>query len=243
LSTLIGAEVGSNKPNDLFFPTNGYNLSLIFELGDANSINKITDPGLAAALNTQFPDAGINTSELAYFYKAQLSFAKYLPIALDYSSTIGIKFKTGYLKAFSGNQELIPPNKSFVAGGSNSVRGWRARQLVPVDTVSYSGQIIPSDVKGGSFLLEGSFEYRKKITAALGYALFSDYGNTWNGLDQFRINKLALAVGFGFRYYSVIGPFRLDFGFRLYDPEFDKWIFKSTPFKTMEIHLGIGEAF
>jgi outer membrane protein insertion porin family len=243
LASLIGTELGSNKANDPFFPTNGYNLSLVLELGVANSMNKVNDPGLELALKTQFPDAGINTSEVAYFYKSQLSFSKYFPLALNNSSTIGVKFKTGYLHAFSGNQELIPPNKTFAAGGSNSVRGWRARQLVPIDTVTYSGQIIPGSVMGGSFLLEGSFEFRKKISESLGYALFSDYGNTWNGLDLFRFNKLALAIGFGFRYYTSIIPFRLDFGFKLYDPASGKWIFKSTPFKTFELHFGIGEAF
>src|ERR1035438_7830741 len=229
----------SAKTNNLFFPTKGYNLSFIIEGGIANSMNNVIGSDSVIALYVQIPASKLNTNEVAYFYRLQENFAVFFPIALDNSAVFGTKFKTGYIQALNGNQELIPPNKTFVAGGTNSVRGWRARQLVPTDTISYYGIIIPGNVRGGIFLVEGSFEYRKKITETIGYALFSDYGNTWNGLDQFRFNSLAVAVGFGARYYSSIAPFRLDFGFKLYDPATNKWIFKSPPFKTIEISFGI----
>ena len=35
--------------------------------------------------------------------------------------------------------------------------------------------------RGGTFLLEGSFELRNRFADNLGYVLFTDYGNTWNG--------------------------------------------------------------
>jgi outer membrane protein insertion porin family len=243
VSSIIGTEFGSAKTNDLFFPTKGYNLSFIIEGGIANSMNNVIGSDSVIALYVQIPASKLNTNEVAYFYKLQENYAMFFQVARDNSSLFGIKFKTGYIQAVKGNQELIPPNRTFVAGGSNSVRGWRARQLVPQDSVTYYGIIIPDNVRGGTFLVEGSFEYRKKIAETIGYALFSDYGNTWNGIDKFRINSLAVAVGFGARYYSSIAPFRLDFGFKLYDPATSRWIFKNTPFKTIEIHFGIGEAF
>lgn len=243
ISSIIGTEFGSAKTNDLFFPTKGYNLSFIIEGGIANSMNNVIGSDSVIAKYVQIPASKLNTNEVAYFYKLQENYAMFFQIARDNSSLFGIKFKTGYLQALNGNQELIPPNKTFIAGGSNSVRGWRARQLVPQDTVTYYGIILPENVRGGTFLVEGSFEYRKKIAASFGYALFSDYGNTWNGFNKFRINSVAVAIGFGARYYSSIAPFRLDFGFKMYDPASNKWIFKNSPFKTIEIHFGIGEAF
>jgi outer membrane protein insertion porin family len=243
VSSIIGTEFGSAKTNNLFFPTKGYNLSFIIEGGIANSMNNVIGSDSVIAQYVQIPASKLNTNEVAYFYRLQENFAVFFSVARDNSSVFGTKFKTGYIQALNGNQELIPPNKTFVAGGSNSVRGWRARQLVPTDTVSYYGIIIPGNVRGGTFLVEGSFEYRKKIAETIGYALFSDYGNTWNGFNKFRINELAVAVGFGARYYSSIAPFRLDLGFKLFDPASNKWIFKSSPFKTIEIHFGIGEAF
>lgn len=243
ISSIIGTEFGSAKTNDLFFPTKGYNLSFIIEGGIANSMNNVIGSDSVIARYVQIPTSKLNTNEVAYFYKLQENYAMFFQIARDNSSLFGIKFKTGYLQALNGNQELIPPNKTFIAGGSNSVRGWRARQLVPQDTVTYYGIILPENVRGGTFLVEGSFEYRKKIATSFGYAIFSDYGNTWNGFNKFRINSVAVAIGFGARYYSSIAPFRLDFGFKLYDPASYKWIFKNSPFKTIEIHFGIGEAF
>jgi outer membrane protein insertion porin family len=243
ISSILGSEFGSSKTNDIFFPTKGYNLSFVVEGGIANSMNNVIGSDSVIAKYVQIPPSKHNTNEVVFFYRLQGNYSIFFQTAHDNSSLFGIKFKTGYLQAVKGNQELIPPNKTFVAGGSNSVRGWRARQLVPEDTVTYYGIIIPENVRGGTFLVEGSFEYRKKIFETVGVALFSDYGNTWNGYDKFRINALALSVGFGFRYYSSIAPFRLDFGFRLFDPDNDKWIFSASPFKSMEIHFGIGEAF
>jgi len=243
ISSIIGTELGSAKTDNLFFPTKGYNLSFIIEGGIANSMNNVIGSDSVIALYVQIPASKMNTNEVSYFFRLQENYAMFFPIARDNSSLIGMKFKTGYIQAINGNPELIPPNKTFVAGGSNSVRGWRARQLVPTDTVSYYGIIIPGNVRGGTFLVEGSFEYRKKIMETIGYALFADYGNTWNGVNRFRINSLALAIGVGARYYSSIAPFRLDFGFKLYDPANNKWIIKSSPIKTIEIHFGIGEAF
>jgi outer membrane protein insertion porin family len=243
VSSILGAELASAKANNLFFPTNGYNLSLTIEGGIANTMNNVNGSDSAISLYAQIPKSKLNTNDVAYFYKLQESFAKFIQLAHDNSSVIGMKFKTGYIHTIKGNEELIPPNRTFVGGGSNSVRGWGARQLVPTDTVSYYGIIIPENVRGGTFLVEGSFEYRKKLLETIGVALFTDYGNTWNGYDQFRIKQLALAIGFGARYYSSIAPFRLDFGFRLYDPANEKWIFKNSPFRSMEISFGIGEAF
>jgi len=92
-------------------------------------------------------------------------------------------------------------------------------------------------------LIEGSFEYRRKFEKDYGFAFFVDYGNTWNGYKGVRWNEIAVAIGTGIRYYSPIAPFRLDFGFKLYDPDDKKFIFEKSFWKTMQIHFGIGEAF
>ena len=244
VTSLIGLEFGSAKTNNMFFPTNGINLSFITEAGISNSRNQVTGSERNQyAQFLQIPVTLLNSGEQAIFYRLQISYASFYPIAADKSSVLGIKFKTGYIHTFKGSQEFIPPNKTFIAGGSNSLRGWRARQLVPEDSVSYYGLKIPDDVRGGNVLVEGSFEYRKRFMENYGVAVFTDYGNTWNGYNRIQMDKFAVAVGFGIRYYSSIAPFRLDFGYKLFDPSNQKWIFKIPPFKKMEIHFGIGEAF
>jgi outer membrane protein insertion porin family len=92
-------------------------------------------------------------------------------------------------------------------------------------------------------LLEGSFEFRRRFEKDFGFVLFLDYGNTWNGPELFQWNDVAVAIGTGFRYYSPIAPFRIDFGFKLYDPQDLKYIYEVPFLETLVVNFGIGEAF
>ncbi|MEW6701147.1 MAG: BamA/TamA family outer membrane protein, partial [Bacteroidota bacterium] len=97
---------------------------------------------------------------------------------------------------------------------------------------------------GGFFLLEGSLETRNRLFERVGSALFIDYGNTWNGYKEFRLDEVAIAAGFGFRYYSDYLPIRIDFGFRIYDPNDRRSMFKKELWNdVLQFHIGIGEAF
>lgn len=246
ITSLIGGEFASINSNDIFFPTKGFNLSFLLEGGISNTSSNVTGnkndiDSLISTLNVT--NAKLNVDEKTIFYKTQVTATSFFALNYTQNAVFAVKTRIGYIQTIYGGDNLIPPNRTFNTGGSNSVRGWRARQLVPDDTVSFFSLDIGDNVRGGTFLFEGSFEYRKRFFDNLGIALFSDYGNTWNGYKGFRIDKIALAAGFGFRYYSSIAPFRLDFGFKLYDPSNKMWLFDRRPFKTLEIHFGIGEAF
>jgi outer membrane protein assembly factor BamA len=72
----------------------------------------------------------------------------------------------------------------------------------------------------------------------------------FNEFNDFRPSSLAVAAGIGFRYETLFGPFRIDFGTRIYDPDeaqgkrtiFDKKFFGETLARGV-FHLGIGHAF
>jgi len=76
--------------------------------------------------------------------------------------------------------------------------------------------------------MEGSFEYRVRFLNTFGLALFTDYGNVWNGYKNIRVDEIAVAIGFGFRYFSSIAPFRFDFGIKFYDPEDKNFFLKKN---------------
>lgn len=230
LISAIGTEFGGSHTDDILFPTDGYNLSI--QLEEANSI-----PYILKKISGSVFDG-------ALFYKIVANTSFYFSLNQKRTTIFAVKEKIGYLQTFFGDYLDIPLNRTFYTGGSNSVRGWRANQLVPRGTPLI---LLPSingvNVKGGTFLLEGSAELRFKLLESIGAAVFFDYGNTWLGYKQFRFDDVALATGFGFRYYTSIAPFRLDFGFKLYDPADKNFIFQKNYWDNLEIHFGIGEAF
>lgn len=234
----LGAEIGSRNTDDLFYPTEGRIISIISEISSAN-------------VRWDFKDNLTNQSvvlfdSLGFYFKLQLTIGFYNSVSRDRNTVFGIKAKAGYIHMLRGGAVLVSPNQTFFAGGSNSVRGWRGRELIPADQLlnlfpqSLNEQL---KIRGGDILLEGSFEYRRRFREDIGFVLFTDYGNTWNELNQIRIDEVAVAIGTGLRYYSPIAPFRLDFGFKFYDPGDKKFIFDKKFFNTMVLHFGIGEAF
>ncbi len=79
---------------------------------------------------------------------------------------------------------------------------------------------------------------------------FFDFGNLWPKVGDFRVRDIALAAGIGFRYDTFFGPFRIDWGFRIYDPAEPAgryWITQKRllgqTFKEGVFHFGIGHAF
>jgi outer membrane protein assembly factor BamA len=243
----IGVELGSSKTDDILFPTSGNFLFFTPELFNSRTeYNKLAKPVLGGPTLSEPPISG-----RIYFYRLQTGLSSYIPANKMRTSVFATKLRIGYAQPFAGSadstitpEELIPPNKTFYAGGSNSVRGWKARELVPKDTISYFGTTTETDqLRGGTFWFEGSFELRQKLNEYLGYAVFADYGNTWNGWTQIQLKDIAVALGFGIRIYTPIAPFRLDFGTKFYDPSDQNLIFKKKLVDNITIHFGIGEAF
>ena len=240
-AAILGSIIGSTTANDFFFPYKGYNLNQILELALTRTVVNFSGPFIQDSVGRN----EVTTDDMGFYYKLQTIFTNYIGVSRDNNTVVGMKFKIGYIQTFVGGDELIPPNQTFFAGGANSVRGWRARELVPERRISFIGVTNPAEdnIRGGTFILEGSFEYRRKFNPDFGSALFLDYGNTWNGYTEFQLKQVALAVGFGLRYYSPFAPFRIDFGWKLWDPQNEIWLTQTAFWQAFEFHFGIGEAF
>lgn len=243
----IGVELGSSKTDDILFPTTGSYLFFTPELFHSRTDIKY----VLRLITDQILQADSNEVGNIYFYRLQTGLSNYLPLSDDRTTVFASKLRIGYSQPITGSDnpkvtadKLIPPNKTFYAGGSNSVRGWKSRELIPKDSVEYYGYTTETDaIRGGTFWFEGSFEMRQKLNEYFGYAVFADYGNTWNGWKNVRIDEIAVAVGLGIRVYTPIAPFRLDFGTKFYNPEDQKTIFRKNFLDNLTIHFGIGEAF
>jgi translocation and assembly module TamA len=93
----------------------------------------------------------------------------------------------------------LPTSYRFYAGGINSVRGYQYKELGPKDS--------QGNVEGGKYLSVVSAEYEQAVLDNWAVAAFVDTGNAFN-LDDVQFNT---GVGLGVRWYSPVGPIRLDF--------------------------------
>ncbi|MBV0889874.1 BamA/TamA family outer membrane protein [Komagataeibacter oboediens] len=120
----------------------------------------------------------------------------------------------------------IPPDQRLYAGGSATVRGFRYQGVGPqFANTRYA--------IGGTSMDAGSFEYRQRIMQKFGAVGFIDAGQVTADRTPFQ-GTLRVGAGAGARYYTPIGPVRLDVAVPLNRPaRGDKW----------ELYVGLGETF
>jgi translocation and assembly module TamA len=133
--------------------------------------------------------------------------------------------------AAGASQFSLPPDQRFYAGGSGTIRGYRYQSVGPPFP---DGKPI-----GGTAINAGTIEYRQRIGAALGFATFVDAGNVSQNLNPLKGN-LKVGVGAGVRYYTALGPLRVDFAIPLQKrsgPDV------ANPDDSFEVYIGLGQAF
>jgi translocation and assembly module TamA len=94
--------------------------------------------------------------------------------------------------------DRVPLSLRFFSGGDNSVRGYDYESLGPRNA---AGELI-----GGNRVFEASVEYEHPLTKSWSIAAFIDTGNAFLGSDF----KLRKGAGIGARWFTPIGPIRLD---------------------------------
>lgn len=119
----------------------------------------------------------------------------------------------------------VPASRRFFAGGGGSIRGYAYRNTGP----RRNGQ-----VTGGRSMVELSGEVRVRITESFGVVGFVDAGNTYSAIAPDLSRPFKIGVGGGIRYFTPIGPLRLDVAVPL-SPE------KDDP--KFGIYLGLSQAF
>jgi translocation and assembly module TamA len=132
----------------------------------------------------------------------------------------------------------LPPDQRFYAGGSGTVRGYRYQSVGPLFP---DGNPI-----GGTAINAGQAEYRQRIGQNLGFAVFLDAGQVSQDVNPLD-STLRFGAGAGVRYYTAIGPIRLDFGVpinreRATNPLVPGGIARSAG-DHFEIYIGLGQSF
>jgi outer membrane protein insertion porin family len=165
-----------------------------------------------------------------HFFQLNSNFSQYIKV-----STLGVlayNVSGGYALVDTVNDidGLIPLDKRFFLGGSNSIRGYLANSIGP--NVVTDDEIVPT---GGNIRFYGNLEWRQNIYGILGYELFLDGGYLWKDISFVSMNDLLFSGGFGLTLETPIGPARIDIGF--------PWQKNSNQFGKGKLHLAITHAF
>jgi outer membrane protein assembly factor BamA len=236
-NSILSFTIQRDMTNDLFRPSEGFIHTATFQESGL----------LPLLLRRAQPDL-----PFTQFYSIALLGRWYFDLTDHRFSIFAMKLKAGYEEKYgesrSDDSRSIPTTYRFYAGGGGSVRGWKPRDL------SAAG----NPLFGGNVAIEGSFEIRTNILQSLRddfldkiwIVTFMDFGNVWGKFRDLSVYDVALAAGVGFRYDTFFGPFRIDYGFRLYnpaEPNGQQWImdrkFLGQTLKEGIIHFGIGHAF
>jgi translocation and assembly module TamA len=121
---------------------------------------------------------------------------------LDPDSRFVLAGRVGFGALSGPSLSEIPANWRFYAGGGGSVRGYAYDSLGPTGPF---GAVV-----GGRSLFEASAELRVKVTDTIGVVPFFDAGNAFASTFPDFSQPLYMAAGLGLRYYTSIGPIRLD---------------------------------
>ncbi|NLW80211.1 MAG: outer membrane protein assembly factor BamA [Desulfovibrionales bacterium] len=141
----------------------------------------------------------------------------YYPVLLE--TILHLHAQAGYV--MKNTSERIPPFERFYLGGMNSVRGYKERSISPVyDPQEGQQGYEEGDEKGGDKSFFFNVEYLVPLHKEMGIMglVFFDAGNVWDD-DQSIDFELCKSVGAGVRWYSPLGPLRLEYGYPLDDVE------------------------
>ena len=163
--------------------------------------------------DAMFPSTGSkNTASVEYtggpllgdvsFTRLGLTSSWFYGLPLD--TVFGVRGRIGYMMGNEGKE--VPVYERYYLGGINSLRG--LREVGPRDPAT-------GDVIGGLTMLNFNFEYIFPLikNAGMKGLVFFDTGNTWE--SGYNLGDMRKTVGVGIRWYSPIGPLRLEWGYVL----------------------------
>jgi translocation and assembly module TamA len=147
----------------------------------------------------------------------------------------------------------LPPDQRFYGGGSGTIRGYAYQSVGPQfcadASVPIGGKTCPPSVTtngtalpagslsgipiGGTAIVAGTLEFRQRFGANWGTAFFVDGGQVSASLKPLP-SEFRIGVGAGARYYTPIGPIRLDVAAPTH---------RDSISGSFQVYIGLGQAF
>jgi outer membrane protein insertion porin family len=170
----------------------------------------------------------------------------YVPLSDTF--VLALTGRVGNIFPFTG--AYIPLFKRFYLGGTNTIRGFREDEILPADDTAWpASSRLPLEAKdialvdsrqslGGNFLLNARTELRMGLMGDLELGTFVDFGQLDEDVRTFMPTGFAAGAGFGLRYNTPVGPFAIDFGWKVLDGA--RQLPPLTSLQRMNVHLSIG---
>jgi translocation and assembly module TamA len=157
------------------------------------------------------------------YFIFQASASTYIAVENNARGVIALRALVGTIQGAS--QFQVPPDQRFYAGGTSTVRGYTYQSVGPL--------FADDNPQGGTAIDAGTIEFRQHIFGNFGVVPFVDAGQVSAQSRPFK-GTLAIGAGIGARYYTGIGPIRIDFAVPV----------KKTPDSgSFALYIGLGEAF
>jgi translocation and assembly module TamA len=122
----------------------------------------------------------------------------------------------------------LPPDQRFYAGGSGTVRGYKYQGVGPTFAED------PSVPTGGTKIAAATVEMRQRIRTHFGAVAFVDMAEV-SGSAAPAPDDLRFGAGVGLRYYTPIGPIRIDIAVPVNR--------RKGMDDSFEFYVGLGQAF
>ncbi len=166
----------------------------------------------------------VTLNETAAYAQVALSGTHYMKVLEEPNIVLAGRAKVATLAGTKlGN---IPSGERLYAGGGGSVRGYEVDSLGPLNDTN--------DPTGGRSLIEFGIEARWRFWDDYGLVPFFDAGQVYSSTYPDFDEPIQYAGGLGFRYYSPVGPIRLDLAAPINKRKRDR---------ALQFYISIGQAF
>ncbi len=159
------------------------------------------------------------------FYIARATHSAYLPIGRERRHILAARLSVGSISG--ADRRLVPADKRFYAGGGGSIRGYGYQLVGPLDE--------ENDPIGGRSLFEAGAELRVRLTDSVGLVPFVEGGNVFEETVPDFSRALLWGAGIGVRYFTAVGPIRLDIGVPLHR--------RQGVDDALQFYISLGQAF
>ncbi|MGL4208046.1 MAG: autotransporter assembly complex protein TamA, partial [Candidatus Adiutrix sp.] len=158
--------------------------------------------------------------------KNRLEAHAFIPLRED--AHLGLALKGALGAIWGAETDNIPPSIRFYSGGGGSVRGYDHQLVGPLNS--------EGNPQGGAAVAELNAETRLRVSEDFGLVAFLDGGMVYDrpGANAYGFKNLLWGAGAGARYYTPIGPVRLDLATPLNRRPGDG---------RLQVYISIGQAF